>query len=1031
MKGAQAEDKTASRRATKQTVITERRGVGKSRTAAKSPVGKAVQTLKRWSEEKEPEDSAEELASFIENISGVLFSIGIEPRGRFRFRSVNRAFLEVTGLRSDQIVGKLVQDVIPEPSCTLVLKNYRKAIKTGKTVRWEETSVYPTGARIGEVAITPTFDKKGKAIRLFGIVHDITTRKNAEIALQEAEGRFRLSLTHSPIVVFHQDKTLKYTWIWNPREAFNPDDIIGKTDADVVTAEEAAELTRIKQSVLRTGVTARAEVQITRMDKVAFYDLSVEALRDPNGTIQGIACVSIDVTARKNAEDALQRAESLLRGALDNTPFEFWIRNRDGVCILQNQAVVERWGDLQGKKPEETDIATHTLDIWLSNNRRAIAGEIVVGEVEYDIDGKSSWVQNTVAPYRVGGEIEGILGFNLDITARKLAEQALRESEARYVRAVRATKDGLWEWDIINGKTYLSPRWKELLGFADDELPSDRKIAFYDRLHPDDLAVVEAASREHLTRFVPYAVEIRLRTKNGNYRWFHIRGQAEGDDQGRPLRITGAMSDITLRKQTTDALREREQRLRAIFDQAAVGVGSVDLTTGHFIEINQKYCTILGRSKEHLLATGFAGITHPEDLPASLESYEKLKAGKINEFNLEKRYVHPDGTVVWANVSGSLLRGPDGNPVGVLAIVQDISARKKAEENYLRELRFNETLINNTSAIIVLLDHAGRMIYVNNATLKMLGYRRSELINRTPWDAGIMDAAETMRTQERLVRVLKGQENPPREATLRAKDGSLRYVELTSISTRTPNDVADRIIVTGTDLSERRQLQQEILRISEEEQAHIGHNLHDGVGQTMTGLASLAEMLEGELCGDQKLQAMRIRELVQAGIQEVRQISHSMSPMAVKNRGLGGALQLLADTIRINHRLNCNLEVDSAIQLNDMEKETHIYRIAQEAVNNAVRHGNPKNITLSLQRHGSDGCVLKIQDDGIGFKKSKSGEARGIGVRVMGYRANFIGGTLELLSGRRGGVSVICRFPVKSSTSQGSSSPAKGRKIPG
>jgi PAS domain S-box-containing protein len=909
MMGEQGDGKRPSLGANKNPVIPEGRTVRSSKTAAKSPDGRPGQSRRRSPAEKEPEDSAEELASFIEHISGVLFSIGIEPRGRFRFRSVNRAFLEVTGLKRDQIVGKLVQDVIPEPSCTLVLKNYREAIKTGKTVRWEETSVYPTGARHGEVAVTPAFDKKGKAIRLFGIVHDIT--------------------------------------------------------------------------------------------------------------------------ARRNAEDALQHAESLLRGALDNAPFEFWVRNREGVCILQNQAVVEHWGDLQGKKPEETDVSPHDLEIWLNNNRRAIAGETVVGEVEYHDGGQSSWMQNTVAPYRIGGEIEGILGFNLDITARKLAEQALRESEARYGRAVRATKDGLWEWDIATGNTYLSPRWKELLGFADDELPNDRKIAFYDRLHPDDLAVVEAASRENLTRFVPYAVEVRLRAKNGEYRWFHIRGQAEGDDQGRPLRIAGAMSDITERKRTTDALRESEQRLRAIFEQAAVGVGSVDFTTGHFIDINQKYCAILGRSKEQLLATGFAGITHPEDLPASLESYEKLRTGKITEFNLEKRYIHPDGTVVWANVSGSLLRGINGNPEGVLAIVQDISARKKAEENYLRELRFNETLINNTSAIIVLLDHAGRMIYVNNATLKMLGYRRAELINRTPWDAGIMDAAETMRTQERLVRVLKGQENPPRETILKAKDGSLRHVELTSISTRTPNDIADRIIVTGTDLSERRQLQQEILRISEEEQAHIGHNLHDGVGQTMTGLASLAEMLEGELCGDQKLQAMRIRELVQAGIQEVRQISHSMSPMAVKNRGLGGALQLLADTIRINHRLNCNLEVDSAIQLNDMEKETHIYRIAQEAVNNAVRHGNPKNITLSLQRHGGDLCVLKIQDDGIGFKKSKSGEARGIGARVMDYRANFIGGTLELLSGRRGGVSVICRFPIKSSTRQEFSSPAKGKKYPG
>jgi PAS domain S-box-containing protein len=338
---------------------------------------------------------------------------------------------------------------------------------------------------------------------------------------------------------------------------------------------------------------------------------------------------------------------------------------------------------------------------------------------------------------------------------------------------------------------------------------------------------------------------------------------------------------------------------------------------------------------------------------------------------------------------------------------------RSPRKNYRRELTFNETLVNQTSAIIVLFDHKGRMIYLNHATLKMLGYRQEELINRTPWEAGIMDAEEATRTRERLRRVLKGEANPPREVVLTGKGGTLHHVELSSIATRTPDGTADRIIVTGTDLTERHHLQREILKISEQEQTRIGHNLHDGVGQTMTGVASMMEAFEGELSGEQQARAGRIRQLIQDSIQEVRQMSHSLSPTAVKNRGLVGALQLLADTIQTNHRIACILEVDRTLHLDDPERETHVYRIAQEAANNALRHGNAKSIRLSLQKLGEHQCELKIQDDGtgIGGKQEGKGHGDGIGTRVMEYRAHCIGGTLAVTSIRRRGVTVTCRFP--------------------
>jgi two-component system sensor histidine kinase/response regulator len=139
--------------------------------------------------------------------------------------------------------------------------------------------------------------------------------------------------------------------------------------------------------------------------------------------------------------------------------------------------------------------------------------------------------------------------------------EALRTSEARYARAVRGTCDGLWDWNILTNEDYLSPRWKELLGFAENEL-ADHYDTFFSRLHPDDTVRVQAAIQAHLEQCVPYDIEHRLRAKNGDYRWFHVRGQAERDEQGRAVLMSGSISDITERKQAEDALQESEKRWR-------------------------------------------------------------------------------------------------------------------------------------------------------------------------------------------------------------------------------------------------------------------------------------------------------------------------------------------------------------------------------------------------------------------------------------------------------------------------------------
>jgi signal transduction histidine kinase len=180
-------------------------------------------------------------------------------------------------------------------------------------------------------------------------------------------------------------------------------------------------------------------------------------------------------------------------------------------------------------------------------------------------------------------------------------------------------------------------------------------------------------------------------------------------------------------------------------------------------------------------------------------------------------------------------------------------------------------------------------------------------------------------------------------------------------------------------------------------------------------VVALIDALEEGLNGEAKKDAARIRKLIQDGVSEMRRMSHGLSPMSVKYRGLEGSLELLAETVRLNHRTPCVCEIEEGIVIEDDDRQTHLYRIAQEAVNNALRHGGAQHIRLSLRRQNGGSAVLEVADDGKGLENctsKKKSRSSGIGMRVMEYRANLLGGHLKVHSQPGRGVRVSCYFPM-------------------
>lgn len=662
-----------------------------------------------------------------------------------------------------------------------------------------------------------------------------------------------------------------------------------------------------------------------------------------------------------------------------------------------------------GKTVEEV-APKSSLELVLKNYRRAVRTKKPIKWISHSqyASGEKHAEVSITPVLGAKGRVKHLVGVAHDITARKQAEEALRASEERYARATRGTHDGLWDWNILTGEDYFSPRWQELLGYPSGGQPH-HEDTFFKRVHPDDVPPLSRALEAHLKKRQPYDVEARLRVRDGSFRWFRCRGEAVRDAQGRPTRMAGSITDISAQKQAEIALRESEERYRLLADHMEDFV-SLNDTKGNRLYISPSFFRKTGWTDETLRRADWRTRMHPDDLPAVQRAHKANLAGKPT--TLDHRIRCRDGSWLWVETHCKPIRDDGGKVWRLLVTSHDITARKAAEEQYRREQDFNLALAEHPSMLIMVLDSRGSIRQISQSAALGLGFKREEMEGRSPWELGLMDEEEAKQSQKRFRKLLRGGSIAPVNVRLRTKEGEWRDVELRTTTTNHADGSVDRLIIVATDLTERLRMQQEVLRISEQEHARIGSDLHDGVGQTLTGVASLLDALELDLQGDAKQSAARIRELMQQAILDVRRMSHGLSPSAVKHRELGGALRLLADTVRSNFRTDCECDIATNIRVTNAEKQMHLFRIAQEAVNNAIRHGRPTLIKLGLRSHGKHECELSIEDNGRGMPKDGSG-SDGIGLRVMDYRANLIGGRLHVQNLSQGGVRVACRFPQK------------------
>lgn len=607
------------------------------------------------------------------------------------------------------------------------------------------------------------------------------------------------------------------------------------------------------------------------------------------------------------------------------------------------------------------------------------------------------------------------------ISRRGSSRNVLSENEQWFQRLVEMTRIIPWEADLATWRfTYVGAWAVEILGYPLADWFTDG--FWVDHLHPEDREAAIRDCHEKTQRDEHFELEYRMVRADGRTVWFHdivhvVRG-ANGSDT-----IKGFLIDITERRRAEEALRESEERLRLALEASATGTFEINLLTGE-THWNTVEFELLGLKPGEVPDSPetFFRFVHPDDAGRLRAQWEEAKwSGKLAA---EFRVVRADGRERWLGAKGrfafeskSGANAPRARRQAsrFLGVNFDITERKQAE----LELRESEEQFRN------LANAAPVMIWMRGTDRKCTWFNKPwlDFVGR-PMEQEVGDGwAENVHPDDlqhcldTYISAFEARQEFRMEYRLRRRDDAYRWLLDHGVPVGRNGGEFSGYIGSCIDITERRRLESELLEVTDREQRRIGHDLHDGLGQQLTALEMKCFLLLEDLAGNDlqtrrkrlQTQARQLSEALRECIAVTRSLARGLAPVDLKADGLMGALKQLAHRAGVPGKIECRFLCRVPVTLDNSRTATHLYRIAQEAVNNALKHARPRCIQINLSRADGTLC-LQIKDDGFGLTKGK--KKSGMGLEIMRHRAHVIGALLEIGSKPGRGVIVTCTLPL-------------------
>ncbi|MBX3695412.1 MAG: PAS domain-containing protein [Steroidobacteraceae bacterium] len=867
-------------------------------------------------------------------------------------------------------------------------------------------------------------DSNGRPLRAAGICIEIDARKRAEVALQEKESRLATALWGARAAFWRWNITSDVqlrSAMWFAMTGYQREEWEGEARPwhSRLHPEDVAHVERTIRDHFE-GRTQSLEleyrIRVASGEYRWFQDRGRVNEWDFQGNPTVAIGVSLDIESQKQAEIELLRTEGRLETALWGANIGLWeldfvsgrIRWHNDWCArlgldpCEGEEHLRRW--FANVHADDVEALRHAYDAHLAGRGPPV-------DVEYRVRARGEWRWVTERARVVARAADGaplrMVGVCGDIEARTSAARSAIEERQRLEYAIEVARIGVWHWNVLDGRFRCNDLYAQYaFGGPCPEDAATRRAARRSRVHPDDVPEASQLDREIRdgTRN-EFEIQCRLRDAQGEWRWVLQRGRVTArTPDGSPADMAGFLVDVTHRHEETAA------RIRAVATLHAVTEHTPD------------YLVLLDRDLRIRFANRGWGPFRIEELPGRhvLECVNEenrqvigelytgtLQTGEPGERKVEK--ADADGNTVHLVHRVAAVR-ENGVITGLTVAVTNVTARHRAEERSRATESVLHTIAEVTSDWLVMLDQDLRFVFINRG---FGGHEPRRIIGRTLDEFSPQQLSGSVRALAEGV-LRSGKARTEEQEFVRPDGVPLRFELRARPVHAVPGGAGHGVVITATDITARKALEREILEIANREQQRMGSDLHDGLSQDLTGIALMLRGVAGQLRKERSEARADVEDvigLVNAAIESTRVLATGLSPVSAERGGLVAALEALAARMQDRHGVAVEIatQLDAPLRLADGALN-HLYRIAQEGVINAVRHGSPKQVRLELAVD-AERVRLRVLDDGRGFAAPAATPA-GLGLRIMRYRAQMLDGELSIGPNGAQGVVVECICPV-------------------
>jgi PAS domain S-box-containing protein len=1004
-----------------------------------------------------------------------------------RFIICNKAVEETVEIHpSDGVIGKSDFDLYPPEKAKQYYAREQEIIKTGVPMVNEEVcGLHPeTGGPSWSLSTKlPWRDKDGNIIGIIGANREITERKNIEQALLESENRYKTifeTTREGILIVDDETKLFKYA---NPAVCvmfgyttaemtrLKVEDIHPKEQMDWILADFEANIGGKKNASQNIPC-------LHRNGSIFYADINTAKVIIDNRRCN-IVCFT-DVTRHKLDDEALRQSEQRFKSVVENIPVSVVLLSPQMEIISINNRLRRVYPDVDilsrpicyktfNSPPRETPCLYCPVVKTLAD------GQIHETIIDTPRQGKIVHVRIIASPVKdTEGRITGIIEVVEDITERRHAEDALRESEQKFRLLVEQLPAITYTAALDEASTtlYVSPQVKQILGVSPDDYKADpdlwRKI-----LHPDDVSqVMKAVERTHKTG-LPLSSEYRMIAQDGHIVWIRDEASIVKDAEGKCLYLQGVMYDITAAKQAEVALRESEEKFRGLAERSFDMIFVTD-EKGYFTYLSPASERIFGYKPEEMTGRHFSNFLLESEIPKAVQKFTDRLDGK-DQGTQSFEAVKKNGSSVFIEVNASsfLL---DGNPVGTQGIIHDvtdrikvqkelqksqeqlevrvqqrtadlagaveklqkeIAERKRAEDSLRQaEERFRTIFVN---AIVGIYRTApdGQILMANPAIVKMMGYNSFDELSRLNLEKDGFDPSTPRSAFKQLIErdgFVSGLES----IWLRC-DGSRLYVLENAFAVR---DTKGNILYyegTAQDITKRKEAEEKLMLYQEQLRSlaaqlslaeerlrrKIATDIHDNVSQNLAISKMKLEALAQSVNSDQAESLKEISDLIGQTIEVSRSLTFEMSPPILYELGFVPALDWLVNRTRQRFAIETEFVDDGKPKPLVIDVSVLLFQAVRELVNNVIKHAKARNLKITASSVRSSICIT-VEDDGLGFEMAHAMSARkhsskkdvsdyslrGFGLFNIRERLDHIGGSIEIHSKSGQGTRVTLFVPL-------------------